>query len=235
MPYSKRSYNSYKRYRKNTNRNPRRSGSYAWKRAGARAGSLAYKAYKTANFVRSIVNTEYKYSDVNMTLNATPVIQWVPLNAMAQGDDNNQRNGRSVLLKSIQYRLSIGLGGSQKNAIVRIVILRHNSCNGQNPVNAEVYTNPNDINSWRNLVTVVPNYTIIMDKRYSLDVDYKDRINIEKYMKMQDHIKFVGANATLASCGPGSYFLGYWTDVTTDGTTASVNVTGNSRIRYIDN
>lgn len=213
----------------------KRSGKYTWRKYGARAGSLAYKAYKTASFIKSLINTEYKYIDqpVGAALDNT-VWYIVPITQCAQGDDNINRNGKSILLKSINLRLKISLEGALTKANIRVMLIRYNACNGSNPSFSELLDTPLDIQSFRNLNGPVNNYTVFMDKRFTMDVDTKDEIVFDRFFKVTDHVKYIGTSAATASLGNNNYFWCFLSDNAFHASDVPY-VQGYSRCRFIDN
>lgn len=225
MPYRK-NYGRKPTYRRRTYRRKKTTGGWI---------STARKAYRMARFVKSIVNTEYKFNDVTIgTVLDNAGWNIVTLNSIAQGDDNNMRNGKSILAKSNQFRLRFSLAGNLGVATVRVMLLRYNSCNGALPVMSEILVNTTSIQSFRNLNGPVGNYTVLMDKHFIIDKDFKDYYELEKYRKLQDHIKYVGTLANTASLGNHSYFLMFLSDNPSSGTDY-VYVAGYNRLRYIDN
>lgn len=231
---------TYRRKRVMRPRRKIRGGRATWKRYGAKAGSMAYRAFQMAKYVKGLVNTEYKYNDwqvsnVNCDYSAW---QFQCLNLIGQGDDNFQRNGRSILCKSIGLEIDLRLAGALDNAVIRLVLIRYNSCQGANPTATDIYATTSGtqtVNSFRNISNApVRNYSILWDKRVAMDKDYKGQIHISKYFKLSNHIKFIGTGNTIVSVGPYSYFFGIVTD-SAPSATDYVALDYTSRLRYIDN
>lgn len=229
-----------RRYRNRSK--PRRGGGQraAFRSAGATAGDYAYKAYKMAKFVKSIVNTEFKFSDQSQTgMNLDSAgWQWNALSLLAQGDDNYMRNGKSILPKSLGLECDITLKGALDYTTVRCVVLRYNACNGGNPVSTDVFATTSGfqaVNSFRNIQTgPTSNYTILYDQRFTLDTSYKSQIHISKYWKLYGHIKYIGTTSAVGSAGPGNLFIGFISDSPTSATDYC-GVDFITRLRYIDN
>lgn len=224
--------NVYQRRANRTYRRRKYSRSHrTWRKTGANVGSLAYKAYKTANFVRSIVNTEYKYLDTN--LDFSPVQDdWLifPLTNVAQGDDNFQRQGRSILGKAIYFRLTFDLA-SLPSAALRLVLVRYTACNGALPDPNQMFEDPTNVSTFRSLSGPIRNYTLIWDKRFTMDADNLQTMYVDKYFKISDHIKYVGVDSSTESLGNNSYFF----MVLSNQAAGSLGMYGTARFRYIDN
>ena len=64
-----------------------------------------------------------------------------------------------------------------------------------------------DWNSLRTALSGAPTnkYNILYDRRFSLDIDFKDEIYFSIYKKFyRNHIKYLGTDASISSQGPGS-------------------------------
>lgn len=202
--------------------------------------NTAMKALTLARYVKSVINTEYKYHDTTGEDYAVSNAAYgvFPLNLIAEGDDNNQRNGRSVLAKHLSLRMTVNLAGALDHAVVRLVVLTYKSCQGAYPNTAEIYTDPTGafaVNSFREISSAnFSNYRLLWDKRISLDGDYKSEIKIDKYFKFNTHLKYIGAGDTIDNVGQNGLFFMLISD-NAFSVTDFVNLNFNSRLRYIDN
>lgn len=203
--------------------------------------STAVQALRTAKWVASLVNTEFKHNDtqIAMSMNNTAYNQ-AAITIMPQGDDDNERNGRSVLAKALEFQLRLSLDPTNTigHGTVRIVLVRDTTCDGTLPNMADIFdtiSTDQAVNSFRNISTApTKKYQIWWDKRFSLDVDYKDEIYISKYIKLKkSHVKYLGTGFAASDCGPGNFFL--CAISTGDATFTRFNLAGYSRFRYIDN
>lgn len=227
MPY-RRQYRK-KIYRKR--RTYRRNG--GWQ-------STAMQALKTAKWVASLVNTEFKFNDtqIAMPLDNTQY-QISALTIMPQGDESNERNGRSVLAKALEFQLKLKLVPASGAGVVRIVLVRDTTCDGALPDMSDIFDTINGdlaVNSFRNIINApTKKYQIWWDKRFSLDIDYKDEIYISKYIKLKkSHVKYIGSGFAPSDLGPGNFFL---CAISTGNPETDVvfNLNGFCRFRYIDN
>lgn len=206
----------------------------------SRSKSTAVKALRLARRVKSMVNTEYKVVDNNINFlveNATYNIQYIT--GIDQGDDMNQRNGRSVLMKSLSLQMRIYLGSVFNHSVIRLVLIRDNTCQSAIPTMNQIFTSVSGdqaINSFRQVLSAPTNkYTILWDKRINIDADYKDEVFINKYFHINKHIKYLNTTSASTAAGPGSLFLAaICTGVNASGI-YPLNVQGQTRLRYIDN
>lgn len=240
MPKRRGGYGRKKKYNKYTRGKYGRGNSWA-----SNAPALARTALKTAKWVASIVNTEYKFRD---RLISSPMDNqaWtvLPLTDIAQGDDTTERNGRSVLIKAIylQLKLRLPFPADFDSGVARVMLIRDNTCDGALPVMSDImaFSGGNDtiVTSFRNILDAPTNkYTILYDRRFSLDIDFKDEIYFSIYKKFyRSHVKYIGTTAAVTDLGPGNLFLAFCsTGTTTVGGNYPFDLTGNTRFRYIDN
>lgn len=210
------------------------------------APALARTALKTAKWVASIVNTEYKVRDKTIAMPLSNVqYQITPLTDIAQGDDATQRNGRSVLIKSLYLQLKLQLSSPTAfdSGVARIMLIRDNTCDGVVPTMTDIVVNAggddNVVTSFRQILDAPTNkYTILYDRKFSLDIDFKDEIYIPIYKKFyRNHVKYLGTTANVADQGPGTIFLAAISTHAHNVTPVEYpfTLTGNTRFRYIDN
>ena len=240
MPKRRGGYSKKKKYNKYSQGKYGRGNNWA-----SNAPALARTALKTAKWVASIVNTEYKFGD-RMISHEMDNTAWtvIPLTDIAQGDDSTQRNGRSVLIKSIYLQLKLRLihPADFDSGVARVMLIRDNTCDGVYPNMADIVVNSGGddtiVTTFRNILDAPTNkYNILYDRRFSLDIDFKDEIYFSIYKKFyRNHIKYLGTDASIASQGPGSLFLAFCsTGAATVGGNKPMDLVGNTRFRYIDN
>lgn len=213
---------------------------YAKTNTLASVASLANTAYNTANFIKGLVNTEYKVVDNDISMlvqNAAYTTQYI--SGILQGDDMNMRNGRSVLAKSLYFQLRVYLGNSFNSSVLRLVLVEDTTGDGSTPTAADLFvttSGDNAVNAFRQVLTQdTIRYKIWWDKRISLDQDFKNEIYISKYIKMKHHIKFIGTGSASSNAGPGSFWLMAISTAAQNAGVYPMNVNGQVRMRYIDN
>lgn len=88
---------------------------------------VAYKGFKLASKVASLVNVETKYIDSTQAITAGPSYNgsMVGFNVPAQGDAYNQRNGDSIKLQSINsnFVFQWTAGGNPSYSTIRFMVL----------------------------------------------------------------------------------------------------------------
>lgn len=99
MPYKK------KQYKRRPGRKGKSKGRMRFKRYGAKAGSVAYSAYRMARKLMDAVNVEYKIFNVTATSASTDYGGTVSiLNNPAQGVLDTQRIGDSLKCQNLSFR-----------------------------------------------------------------------------------------------------------------------------------
>lgn len=229
---------AYRRYRrgygrKRYGRKKRMTGTWGT------VASTAKAAYKTAKFVAGLVNVEKKYFDTNIGANLNNAGYTIKeLNLIAQGDDETNRNGRSILAKALFIRMrfnKVDAVNTTNNA--RIIIFRDKAQAGTLPAMSDIYSTVSGdsaVVSLRNILTgSAQRYDILVDKIIRLENNQRVDYLYEKYIKLNSHIHFIGTTGATASMGNGSLYMAMICEG--DNTTARVNTLGNCRLRYIDN
>lgn len=207
----------------------------------ATIGSVAYKAFKVAKTVASLVNVEYKLYDVpNVSITSSLFSNTGSVGVyttMAQGNNYNERNGNSILPKSFHYNLSI-YNNATNYAICRIIFFRDMEPRQATPAVTDVLETAtpqsplNHINGSR--------FRVLKDMKFTTDA-----VNHLSYFKTgtitfnkpgkrvnHDHIRFIGTGAGIANADEGHIFVLFISDQITANAPNCVLYT---RLRYIDN
>ena len=249
--YPRRSYRGYSRYPR-YNRHYSKAAMYQSKQGkygrgstwASNAPSLARTALKTAKWVAGLVNTEYKVFDfvtdltaVSITNNALPVSQGrtspIPISQVTLGDDMNQRQGRSVKLKSVQLRLTPKMNTGLDHFTIRIALVCYMGETTSSLFDPnQVWIQPSQADRWvrafRSVMFHNSNiYKIMWDKVVTMDQDFKSELQLDKYFKTDQHIKFRD------TYDQGHLFLVIMYDNLSTAGTFDLNIS--TRIRYIDN
>lgn len=220
MPYKRR----YKR---------RRNG---WKRAN-RYMSTAAKALSIARSVKAIVNSEKKTFDTNLTgfIDLSGTLSG--LTNIAQGDDYTQRNGRSILVKSLQI-----IGNYQVNpdssanpyALVRFILFIDNAFTGVAARVDDVLGTGGNVNSLRNPEpAMMKRFHILWDKQFKMTKEASTRYKrLDMFKKLNHHVKYDGTDSDDYSTG--ALFLLRISDQAS-GITSAPQENLNIRVRFYDN
>lgn len=191
--------------------------------------NLAYQGYKYGRLAMSLLNTEKKHYDV--TWNGTTITdawQNTVLNDLSVGDGETNRDGNKVRMKSLQLKLSIvGNTSTPTNGCyVRIALVQLTKVRYPEFTESQVY--PTDISSLRNMNNTT-RYKVWYDKIISLDMDVRPRYIVDKFWKMSIPVNFYSSTAT--DIENNAFALMYLTNLSTN----QPLMTGNARIRFIDN
>lgn len=230
MPYVKKQYR------------PRTRRTYKRKNLGyfGQAGNDAKKALSMAGKALSLLNTEFKYSDLTATLNpysANPGINL--LTGVAQGDSAVTRDGNSVKLQNLDLNILVQPNATTPSRnTIRLVLVRANNSDQVTPVGTSVYTSAAgaapDILAQRNIINTKA-YTVLKEKKITIDPSNGPA---EKYLsiyldfsKSNHHLKFAGTLATQQT--DGRVYLIVYGNSSVLGT--APQVTYSSRIRFVDN
>lgn len=205
--------------------------------------SVANQAYKMAQTVASIVNSEKKYHD-------TTVLQYPDsaasstnvLSSMAQGDTNITRNGNSIALKSIHLRLDLQFDPTTApNEVMRIsLVLDKDNNSGSAPTYTDVYESLNVLAHRNKLTTgrfdVLKDFTVPCETNKA--TQFFEFYHAFPMMRNQngnktrsEHCYFDGATGN--DYTRGHLFLIIVGNTATASTTSTVY--GRARMRYYDN
>lgn len=191
---------------------------------------LASKAFTIAKGLKNVINSEKKTYDVeiiNSTQGTTGSI--VELTGMAQGDDYNGRDGRSILLKSLEVKGVMVRNTSSTSTIIRIILFKDNNADGSNPTALELLTTDSN-NSLRNAAPHnMKRFHIYVDKVYMLDAAKSNLAKFDFYKELNHHVKYASSAASTSNEGSLWCYL-----VSNDGIN-SPSITLRSRVRYYDN
>lgn len=216
MPYYKRRYKPRRTYR----RRKRRYGN-----------SIAKKALSLARYNKRRLKQEWKHWDTNqgtLGITSTPDSQCISL--IAQGDDDINRTGNSIAMRSIIFNalLNSNFASVPVNNVLIQLVYAPWDCNGGN-VNFGDVMDTNDITSNRNMDTT-EKYKVLWRERYTLTESGRESIMINKYKKMNKPCKFDLTTGVIAACTSGHYFLQMLSTQATDEPT----ITYNCRVRFTD-
>lgn len=191
-----------------------------------------------------MLNTEYKVLDtkvndeaLSILNNSSPGVDGfrtpIELSGISLGDEMNQRNGRSVLGKSLQIRINAILNDGLDHVNIRVVVFRYKAANDTVPTPGLIYSQPTFATDWVRAFREVYSrnsqaFQIVWDKSITLDKDYKSEIQLDKYIRMHSHIKF-----RQATNDQNRLWIMYFYDNLT--AAGSIAMRLQARLRYIDN
>lgn len=196
----------------------------------SRVANTAYTALKIAQGVSSLVNAELKYHDQSMlnTPDDSGTVDF--LSGIPEGDDNTQRNGRSIRAKSIYLTGSVAQNASATETIVRIIVFRDKSGAGTPPIVLDVLS-VTDVTSPLNVDTAGNRFQILSDQRFQFSNSGSKIAWIKRYIPLNFHINYLYTDGTPGSCGTNAIYV----IMISNETTNPPGVELNARIQFIDN
>lgn len=207
-------------YKKNT-------GSYG---GVAKALALAGTALTIAHSVKKLVNVEYKSvgtTGYQQDIESGGTVQL--LTAIAQGDDRNDRNGRSIKATGFNFRGVVKYnsdGVEYQQVRVNLVVDYHQD--GVIPDIADIYDSADPL-LFRSLNNT-DRFEVLWTKYYILSAMSPVR-KIEKNRNMAMKMEFIGTSAAQISMGGGTMYLVWSSDTAANHPTMDYT----NRVRYIDN
>lgn len=187
----KRARKGYSRYRRRQRR--MRNGYYRSRHPTY--GQIFSKLYHDVGVLKRYVNTEKKVIDNNLTLVPNNTVGTVScLNAVAQGDGNNQRDGSSIKMLSVQLKGDITIDSLATRSRVRVLLLLTHDADGAIPTlsaGTGQVLSALDIYAYYNKDTI-HKFNILWDHTWCLDSDARDRVKFNKYFKLSQKVRYDG-------------------------------------------
>lgn len=210
------------------------------------AWSMAKTALKVAGAVRNLINVEKKTLDVHAAVAGgleyvQAAGQPVYLTNVVQGAAETQRIGNSIKLRNLfmRYMINYNPASGTANSICRIIVVKDLNRNVTNlglanqlPTLANVLK-PNVAGTLVDNICAPLNdstsgrYKVICDKVFTLSAN-QPTYYFKKYWMINEDIKFPADSQNFSLDGYYAWFV-------TDQSANAPQVTGNSRIQFIDN
>jgi len=198
------------------------------------AYSVAKTALKGVNAIREIINSEKMYFDTTETAKALSYSgAVVNLSAIAEGDDNGGRTGRSILAKSLHLRYNVF--GNTLNSVnaVRIILFFDSMSLGTIPAGSDILqstgTSACIISPLLLTNAVSGRFKVVYDKVHTFTTTGQMSQQVHKYFKFHRHIKYTGTTAT--DEGKNQLYLAMFSDVNAN----DPSITYYARLGYYDN
>lgn len=186
--------------------------------------------------VTAIVNAEKQFYDVAGSVNpvVTPTAQC--LTAVPEGDDDGNRQGRSIRVKQLSVRLNFYSATASTNSqVVRVFIVKDNLPNGTVPSVGSLFEGGTQgILNMPVLDAQQGRFKWIYDETFTLGTvaGGQDAKVIVIDQKLDHHVAFIGSTGTTASAGQGTLWMFVLTDTISGNASTGAFY---SRIRYYDN
>lgn len=201
-------------YRKKTVRKTyRKKPTVGWYDRKYSAMDMARKALKNVHYIKGMINCEKKYNDqsnilMNQSINTSGVIQLI--SGIPQGDGDSQRDGNSVLARSLLIRGSLNSNmatGAIQNQVVRMIIFQDkNVSGGVTPTVSDILEAANvgtERAPFSPLNVHINGRVKILRDRLLKTIKTQDTgmMIVNEYIKLYTHLKFNGSLGTNVSGG----------------------------------
>lgn len=209
----------------------RRATRYARNAYGA--WSLAKAAYSGAMKLRRLINVEFKVNDIDHSTPLSPDSTGAIYNLtkIATGDDMTDREGRSILLKSLLQRYTITLGGGASSTFIRWMIIIDRDYLGALPSVSDILQY-STVRSPLNILTQAGSrFKVLVDRVITVDSSGQRAKSVKIYKKLHHHAKY---KATTSADSSGLRGQLLFLLMSNESSNLPV-VAGISRVRYIDN
>lgn len=194
------------------------------------AYNVAQKALTTALKVKSLLNVEFKTIDIAPTTISPPVSGLVvPLNTCAQGNGEGDRDGLSILLKSIYLRYTATSHSSATYTHLRLMLIKDQQPDGTTPAITDILETADPVSLMNNLNT--RRFQILWTKTHDLSSVHAMIESDNKYVKVNFHTKYkstIGGTSSLA-------YNGVYLVAISNQTTNNPIFRYTTRVRYLDN
>ena len=171
----------------------RRKGRAYWRKRGGQigrnVGSMAYSAYKTGQWLKSVINPELKFLDTSYAASMATAGTVQALNLMGQGDTVSTRDGNSIKLQSITARLTFNIAAAGSSQTVRCLFFYDTQNQGAAPAVTDVLVAA-DPDSLMNLTSYPGRFKIIRDYYKSVNPAGQASLNFRFYRKLPIHLKY---------------------------------------------
>lgn len=221
MPYASRGYSRGKRsYR----RRLRYQRPITYRQIGR-------KVIRDVAWLKSVVNVEKKYNDLNASTTSSTTAALVLMNGLSLGTSSTTRNGQSIKMVSFLLRYIISINASASTSVHRLMIICDTQPNAASPAIADIIQNTGSVLS----PLVIANgkrFKILRDIITNLSINGQEVRNVKKYIKLNMHTEYNTANnGTIADITKNAFYIFHQSDQATN----TVTFAYSTRLRYIDN
>lgn len=209
----------------------------------AKIASVASTALKLGKFAASVLNVEEKFLDTthieNTNLTYNGVVTW--LTDINQGVGSSERNGQSVLCKSLHYRNNLqsllpATYPSLNSATlgVRVMLIIDTQPDQALPVITDIIAGAGGTYASFGFLQMnsAGRFTVLMDKTYTLSYQNPGAYIEESFNFKNHHLRWDLTGDTQADVMAGHI---YEVLITNNSGTTIAQSTSFSRIRFIDN
>lgn len=223
-------------YRRRTYRRKRRysKGERNARALGRRAGSTAYQALRTARYVKSLLNVEYKHHDLVNGSASIPNVNnaglTYTLNLIPHGDTTQSRDGRQCKMKSIYGLGRININTSATHTAIRCYLIYIPQTQGAG-VTTTTFFDGTTNDALRNLDNAYK-FRVLWSRRYTLSTN-KPEVYVSFFKKLSNLVVFEQGAASPAIADTERGLLQFIAVGDEAINTPSMSL--NTRLRFIDN
>jgi len=201
-----------------------------WQNQKYSTGDMAVKAFEGVQYLKGLINVEMKKQDqVGPVTIGSVWTNAVPFHAIAQGDTSGDRNGLSILAKSLSGNFVIKKHGSDSFSVVRMVIVRDMQMPAdQTTITGTTIFEDNAVYSLLNRLTL-GRFSILYDESFRLDDTGVQQHIGSISIPLNFHFRYNGTASTDIQKN-GVYLL-----LITDENTYSPTIDFRFRTTYTDN
>lgn len=205
--------------------------STAWYNKKYSVAQMAGKALKGVRAIRKLINVEKKFLDTTQSATTVGTAATIaPLTYIAEGDDYNSRDGHSILTQGMLFRMRMTANATSVVNFLRVMVFIDKEMNGVAPVVADILEAPTDYlsplqhDSGRR-------FSILYDRIHALDYNGHGTAAVNKWFRINHHVKYTGTTAAAASSKEGQVYL----LLLSDNNTNQVGISWYNRLRFTDN
>lgn len=196
-------------------------------KAGGNAIPYIIRGY---NQIRSLINTEPKFLLLNAQTPTSPSSagDTTHLSGIAQGSDEQQRNGNRILCKDLYMDLNFSKHASATETFLRCIIYVDKENRGATPSTTDVlesasYASMKNVDNTRR-------FTTLYDKVFKLTTQFPIT-HLKKFFKLPFHMDFSGTGAPVANAKENHVFMLL---ISSEATNTPV-ILYSSKLSYYDN
>jgi hypothetical protein len=218
----------FQKRRRNFRRRGRRTAWYDKKYSTAQ---IARAAFRSAQYIRGLVNSEMFHLDDTHTLGSAQS-SITPLCNITQGDSVSGRTGNSILLKSIAFSgdMYIHANVTTNTRVMLALVCDKQQVSDSSPSLANIFTSDVNPHTFLN-VNNLGRFTIVWRKQYTLspNASGNNARTIKIFTKINKHVRYNGTS------GNDIQKNGYYLCMVTTESTNYPTIQLSSRVNYHDN
>jgi len=192
---------------------------------------MAQQAWTGVKYLKSLVNVEKHPCDVNVAAqtpdNTTGLFNL--LTVISQGDNDTDRQGNSILARSVNINLKYQINASASHTTIRTILFWDKECNGATPTISDILQTTSVMANYNH--NTASQYQILADYRVNLSISGQQETTRRIYRKLQRHVHFDGASGTIGDIQ--DYAL--WLFFVSDEAANTPSVQARSQLLFIDN